>query len=266
MIYCKKCGKKLKDGTRICPRCKADQEELAEKIKEYQDEVEQKNKKRKKRNIILICVCAAVVVAIAVVLAVVFTRPDAIDLTPYLTVEFSGEDGEGTAEYSFDTDSFIDDYYGEITFVDESTYEELLELVDSDDLDIDEYAITYLFEAFVSGTLSAEEGLSNDDVVSFIWDVDEDSIEEIYDIEVTYEDQIYSVSGLTESDSSDEDADSDEDGDSDEDTDSDEDADSDEDTDEDEDEDSEEETDAEDETDSEEDADTEEETETTEEE
>ena len=237
MNYCKKCGKKLKDGTVICPRCKANQEELEIRIKQYQDEVDAKNKKRRKRNKIIAAVCAAVVVIAVVIAIIVANRPEAIDITDYLVVEYYGEDGEATAEFSFDYDAFYEDYGDEVTFIDESDFTEMIELLG---IDSSEYAAQYLFETYVSGSLSPDEGLSVGDYVSFIWEVDEDGIDEIFGIEVTYEDQILVVDELQEAEEDDEDEDEDADSDEDSDTDEDEDTDSEEDTDSDEDTDSEE--------------------------
>ena len=252
MDYCKKCGHKLKEGTVVCPRCKTNQEELAIKQKAYEEEVAAEKAKTKKRNTLVGIICAAVVVIIAVVLIIVYTRPEAIDITDYLVVEFTGEDGDATASFSFDTDAFYEDYGDEVGFIDESDFEEMIELLG---IDSSEYAAQYLFETYVSGTVSPEDGLSVGDYVSFVWEVDEDGIEEIFGIEVTYEDQIIYVSEITEAEEEDEDEDTDsedEDTDSDEDTDEDssDDTDSDEDTDtsdEDTDTEEEEETDAEDE-------------------
>ena len=197
MIYCKKCGMKLKEGTEVCPRCKSNQKELEAKIAAYEQAAAEKKKKAKKRNrIIAACCAAAVIIAVAVVVFI-FTRPEAIDITDYLVVEYVGEDGEAVAEFSFDSDAFYEDYGDQVSFVDETDFEEMIELLG---IDAGEYAAQYLFETYVSGTVSPEDGLSVGDYVSFIWDVDEDGIEEIFGIEVTYEDQILYVSELTEAD------------------------------------------------------------------
>ena len=232
MNYCKKCGTKLKEGAEVCPRCKTNQKELEEKIAAYELEQAEKKKKRRIRNRIIAACCAAVVIIAAGITAFILTRPEDIDLTDYLVVEYVGEDGEAVAEFSFDYEAFYEYYGDRISFVDESEFEDMIELLG---IDANEYAAQYLFETYVSGTVSPEDGLSVGDYVSFIWDVDEDGIEEIFGISVVYEDQILYVSELTEADedededSDDEDADSDEDEDADSD---DEDADSeDEDTD-----------------------------------
>ena len=208
MNYCRKCGMKLKDGVNICPRCKSDQKELEAKIEAYEQEVKAKKKRKKKIITIISCCCAAAVLICAGIVTYILTRPEAIDLTDYLVVEYTGEDGEAVASFSFDTDSFYADYADRIELSDEDVLESILSLTD-DDVDTTEYEIEYLFENFVSGTLSPDSGLSVGDYVSFIWDVDEDSIEELYGIEVVYEDQILTVDELTE-ETSDDDEDADE--------------------------------------------------------
>lgn len=211
MNYCRKCGMKLKDGVNICPRCKSDQKELEAKIEAYEQEVKAKKKRKKKIITIISCCCAAAVLIAAGIVTYILTRPEAIDLTDYLVVEYTGEDGEAVASFSFDTDSFYADYGDRIELSDEDVLDTILSLTD-DDVDTTEYEIEYLFENFVSGTLSPDSGLSVGDYVSFIWDVDEDSIEELYGIEVVYEDQILTVDELTE-ETSDDDEDTDEDAD-----------------------------------------------------
>lgn len=213
MNYCKKCGTKLKDGVNICPRCKSDQRELEAKIEAYEQEVKAKKKRKKKIITIISCCCAAAVLIVAGIVTYILTRPEAIDLTDFLVVEYTGEDGDATATFSFDTDAFYSLYADRIELSDEDALESILSLID-DDADTTEYEIEYLFENFVSGTLSPDSELSVGDYVSFIWDVDEDSIEELYGIEVVYEDQILTVDEITE-ETSDDDEDAD-----DEDTDS----------------------------------------------
>ena len=213
MNYCKKCGTKLKDGVNICPRCKSDQRELEAKIEAYEQEVKAKKKRKKKIITIISCCCAVAVIIVAGIVTYILTRPEAIDLTDFLVVEYTGEDGDATATFSFDTDAFYSLYADRIELSDEDALESILSLID-DDADTTEYEIEYLFENFVSGTLSPDSELSVGDYVSFIWDVDEDSIEELYGIEVVYEDQILTVDEITE-ETSDDDEDAD-----DEDTDS----------------------------------------------
>ena len=213
MNYCKKCGTKLKDGVNICPRCKSDQRELEAKIEAYEQEVKAKKKRKKKIITIISCCCAVAVLIVAGIVTYILTRPEAIDLTDFLVVEYTGEDGDATATFSFDTDAFYSLYADRIELSDEDALESILSLID-DDADTTEYEIEYLFENFVSGTLSPDSELSVGDYVSFIWDVDEDSIEELYGIEVVYEDQILTVDEITE-ETSDDDEDAD-----DEDTDS----------------------------------------------
>lgn len=200
MMYCKKCGMKLKESTNICPRCKANQIQLmeAEKLAKEIEEVDRK--KRRKRTAIISAICAVIVAAAVVVLIIYLNRPQTINLNEYLTVTFSGADGEGEATYSFDTETFSTDYYGELTFRDESTYNELMESL-GESADMNSYAIEYLFDNCVSGTLNNADGLSNGDYVSFVWDVDEETIEEIFGVNVEYTDEIFTVSDLEEDES-----------------------------------------------------------------
>lgn len=193
MNYCKKCGMKLKEGRSVCPRCKADQIQLIEAEHQAKEARRVQDSSHRKKVAIISAAIAVVLVAAIVVLVVFLTRPATIDLNDYVLVTFTEEDGEYTAEYSFDTTTFSSLYEGTLTFESESLYEEIIDMF-GESLDMDAYAITYLFENCLSGSLSETEGLSEGDVITFTWDVDEDTIEEAFGINVSYSDIKFTVS------------------------------------------------------------------------
>ncbi len=119
--------------------------------------------------------------AAAAVLAVVFAlaltgcaaKPVPVDPTPYLSVEFSGMSGEGTAAWSFDSEGFAA-ACGE-------------DVKDAAGL-----------AACVDGSLDKAEGLSNGDTVTFRWNCDADTAQQEHNAVLAPEDATFTVEGLDE--------------------------------------------------------------------
>lgn len=119
--------------------------------------------------------------AAAAVLAVVFAlalagcaaKPVPVDPTPYLSVEFSGMSGEGTAAWSFDSEGFAA-ACGE-------------DVKDAAGL-----------AACVDGSLDKAEGLSNGDTVTFRRNCDADTAQQEHNAVLAPEDATFTVEGLDE--------------------------------------------------------------------
>lgn len=119
--------------------------------------------------------------AAAAVLAVVFAlalagcaaKPVPVDPTPYLSVEFSGMSGEGTAAWNFDSEGFTA-ACGE-------------DVKDAAGL-----------AACVDGSLDKAEGLSNGDTVTFRWNCDADTAQQEHNAVLAPEDATFTVEGLDE--------------------------------------------------------------------
>lgn len=119
--------------------------------------------------------------AAAAVLAVVFAlalagcaaKPVPVDPTPYLSVEFSGMSGEGTAAWSFDSEGFAA-ACGE-------------DVKDAAGL-----------AACVDGSLDKAEGLSNGDTVTFRWNCAADTAQQEHNAVLAPEDATFTVEGLDE--------------------------------------------------------------------
>lgn len=138
---------------------------------------------------------AAVVVILLLVL--IFGRGKTIDLTPYVSVEFSGVENYGTATYDFDDDAFRDKYDGKLKFRNSKELRELKEMM-GDDFDANDYAVDMLLDNCVSISVDPKEGLKNGDTVTLTWDVDEDAAKEAFGCKLKFKDQTYTVSGLEE--------------------------------------------------------------------
>ena len=116
---------------------------------------------------------AMLLLALALVLTGCGAKPEEVDPTPYLKVEFSGMSGEGTASWSFDGEGFaaacgdgVEDASG--------------------------------LAACVDGSLDPTQGLSNGDTVTFRWNCDADTAKEQHNAILAPEDVTLTVEGLDE--------------------------------------------------------------------
>lgn len=116
---------------------------------------------------------AALAAVLALALAGCGAKPVTVDPAPYLSVEFSGMSGEGTASWNFDSEGFaaacgdgVEDAAG--------------------------------LAACVDGSLDKAEGLSNGDTVTFRWNCDAETAQEEHNAVLAPEDAAFTVEGLDE--------------------------------------------------------------------
>lgn len=116
---------------------------------------------------------AALAAVLALAVAGCGAKPVTVDPTPYLSVEFSGMSGEGTASWSFDSEGFaaacgdgVEDAAG--------------------------------LAACVDGSLDKAEGLSNGDTVTFQWNCDAETAQQEHNAVLAPEDAVFTVEGLDE--------------------------------------------------------------------
>lgn len=116
---------------------------------------------------------AALAAVLALALAGCGAKPVTVDPTPYLSVEFSGMSGEGTASWNFDSEGFAA-ACGE-------------DVKDAAGL-----------AACVDGSLDKAEGLSNGDTVTFQWNCDAETAQQEHNVVLAPEDVVFTVEGLDE--------------------------------------------------------------------
>lgn len=116
---------------------------------------------------------AALAAVLALALAGCGAKPVTVDPTPYLSVEFSGMSGEGTASWNFDSEGFAA-ACGE-------------DVKDAAGL-----------AACVDGSLDKAEGLSNGDTVTFQWNCDAETAQQEHNAVLAPEDAVFTVAGLDE--------------------------------------------------------------------
>lgn len=116
---------------------------------------------------------AALAAVLALAVAGCGAKPVTVDPAPYLSVEFSGMSGEGTASWNFDSEGFaaacgdgVEDAAG--------------------------------LAACVDGSLDKAEGLSNGDTVTFQWNCDAETAQQEHNAVLAPENAAFTVEGLDE--------------------------------------------------------------------
>ena len=155
---------------------------------------EQAEAQRLKRKRIL-WACVIGIIALLLIIAGVNNKNTTIDMNDYVTVEFEGTDGEGTASAVFDVDAFTQDYGDQIRFIGSDDSRNNLEEPGEGDSD---------GALFVANCIHAEvdpaEDLSNGDTVTLSWDNDDDTASLYFHIAPKCEEQEFEVEGLAEED------------------------------------------------------------------
>lgn len=116
---------------------------------------------------------AALAAVLALAVAGCGAKPVTVDPAPYLSVEFSGMSGEGTASWNFDSEGFAA-ACGE-------------DVKDAAGL-----------AACVDGSLDKAEGLSNGDAVTFQWNCDAETAQQEHNAVLAPENAAFTVEGLDE--------------------------------------------------------------------
>ena len=186
MKSCIKCGFQIPADSRFCPECRTRQEEASPVTKmqpiiqngakaqrqspaSVVSSPEEAERIRKRNKIIGIVMGAAVGLCLVIGILSVFIKPT-VKLNNYLTVTFEGYDTVGKAVVKFDTEKFVNDYEGNLT-------------------------------GYVGGSIDKESGLSNGDVVTYIWNCDDEYVLETYGYKLKYEDVEITVENLKEAES-----------------------------------------------------------------
>lgn len=127
----------------------------------------------------------AVLVALLIILLLIVTAKPTIKLDDYLTIEAVGYDGYGSARVTIDWDGIEEKYGDKLKFT--SQGEKIFSWLDPMDV----------LQLSIGVSLDDTHGLSNGDVITYTWNVDEELYTYIK-CNTKYKDDSYTVEGLEE--------------------------------------------------------------------
>ncbi|SFT33331.1 zinc-ribbon domain-containing protein [Lachnospiraceae bacterium XBD2001] len=188
-MFCSNCGTKNNDDAVFCVACgtkliqvnPAAQQPSTPNIPANEAKPTEKAKMVINKKLIIALVAIWAVLITALVIGYKLTHT--IHLDKYLSVEFNGYDGYGKANGTFDYESFVKDYSGKLKLKDSS---------------IEGYGIIrpeFLVTDAISGNFDTATELSNDDEVTWKWDVNT-KVLNACNYKFKYKDKTYKVSDL----------------------------------------------------------------------
>ncbi|MCH5271143.1 MAG: zinc ribbon domain-containing protein [Lachnospiraceae bacterium] len=221
-MFCKNCGTENEDGAKFCRGCGTIMEEVGGNAESgaaspvaaaqpttaqpaaaqptaaqpavaqpaaAQPTVVQPAASKKPMNLkvllpIIIGACAAVIALLVIILVIVTAKPT-IKLDDYLTIEANGYDGYGTATAIIDWAGIEEKYGDKLDFT--SQGEKTFSWLDP----------MSVLQLSISVTLDDTKGLSNGDVITYTWHVDEELYKYVK-CNTKYSDDSYTVDGLEE--------------------------------------------------------------------
>ena len=148
---------------------------------------------------ILIGIALVVIVGIIILVNVIsglLNKPQSIDLDKYVTVEFEGYTGSGTATVSFDEDSFSSDWKSKLSYKKEAR-----QFKHAGEIESGDPTTLIAYYAKKSLKLDKSEELSNGDVVKAKWKISDTAKKDILEFlncEVTGSNPEFTVEGLKE--------------------------------------------------------------------
>ena len=208
-MYCKECGSMIPDDSKFCPTCGAKfeaapaapatpaaPEEPAASATPITPVTPVKpaapTGPKKPFPVKLAVIGGVALAALIAIICIANNISRTINLNKFVTVEATGYDGYGTAAVTIDWDA-IDEKYGDKIKLtskgkkeaEDEGYTEIIK----------KYSGTEILKLAVDVNLDKNKKLSNDDVINYKWDV-EDDISDYLTIKVKYKDGDYKVTGL----------------------------------------------------------------------
>lgn len=151
-----------------------------------QSEADEAISKKRKRIVIGIISVIVLIIAFYFIYNNFLKGPEVINMKDYFKMNFSGYDGFGNAELVFDAEGFAEDY------------QDKLEVEEENDLEVDnENLLIYLADEMVkSASFEGNGELTNGDVVQVTWEIPEEEIEAVTNVDLKLEPAEYEVEGL----------------------------------------------------------------------
>lgn len=199
-MFCGNCGAENNDGVKFCKECgkpltsgNVGKNETSGNLEGTKDKAASSvngtvEKLKTLPKTALIGACAGIVVLVLIIVLGV-NSSNTINLNKYVTVEASGYEGYGRAIVTVDWDAIEKKYGSKVKFTSKAKneYGGLLSLMTPMDA----------LEDSVNISLDKRDKLTNGDVVSYKWNVDDD-LSQYIKCKVKYKDDTYKVSGLEE--------------------------------------------------------------------
>ena len=135
--------------------------------------------------------CIVIILAQMMLVMLTGCGKQKIDLNKYITINTSGYDECGSAEYEFDERQFINDYSEKISVKKNAEELEFLKEMGAS-------PVEQLLISCVNAELDKEEELKNGDVINLEWNCDKQTALEVFNVELSYENIPYTVSNLQE--------------------------------------------------------------------
>ena len=198
-MFCGKCGAPLEEGSVFCNECGAKVEGTVfpaganpvpvagtQKVSlaERWNQLDKKGK----------LICIVIVLAVLLGVAVHWYNGKIIRLDPYVGVEFTGYDGIGYAQVTFDRDAFLRQYGNKIKLKGKSAdlLGEMQGLADA----IENSAAALLASECIDYKLDNDNHLKNGDEVTLTWDCNDMAFEAACGKKLKYSEQVFKVEGL----------------------------------------------------------------------
>jgi len=187
-MFCGNCGTENNKGTKFCKNCGkplvTGGESQVKPLMNLTSPVHGIDLPKK-----LIAGVAVILVILTAIIFGVVNSGKTIKLDKYLTIEAEGYDGYGKAKATIDWDAIEKKYGSKVSFSSAARkeYGGLLSMMTPVDV----------MQDYVSVTLDQESGLSNGDVISYTWNIDEE-LSKYVNCKIKQKDGKFKVTGLTE--------------------------------------------------------------------
>ena len=203
-MFCQSCGRQVQEGLQYCPVCGApvmsSQNQISQLVQgknpnqvirqpgmmnssggynnqmpaaiPQQTYYQQPPRKKNNAPLIAVICCVAALLILSIVLYFVLLSTPTVNLDKYIEIEAEGYNTVGTAKVTFDEDRFYNDCDKKIKYKGEGPSGSK-----------DYYnAAEHLYMEYVNGALDKKDNLSNGDKINYVWDIDEDAVEDYFKI------------------------------------------------------------------------------------
>ena len=180
--FCHRCGNRLEDGTAACDCCGAPVRTRREAAHSHAARTGRKTPAPfPLRKLLPILGAAAAVVLLVLILSL---GGKTVNLDKYVEVTFSGYDGYGTAQASFDYERFYKDCGRKIRIRGNNGLSNWSDPAEA------------LLMGCVSGSLDQSRELSNGDKVTYVWSCNDAEAQRLFGVKLKHSDKSFKVKGL----------------------------------------------------------------------